>query len=199
MTLEHRGVASMSRLLPACFLCASALLAASRASATVPTPDEVLGFRPGADYKLADYATIVKYFRALDAGSERVVVRDIGETVEGRTMIAAFISSEANLAKLDRHREISRRLALARGLDEAQARALAAEGRGRGLDRLRPARERGRAVPARAGARVPGGHRGQRGDAPDPGLGHPAARPGHEPGRPGPRGELVRAQPRYAL
>src|SRR6185503_7696283 len=105
-------------------LIAGPLLGAS----PVPRPDDVLGFRPGADRKLADYATIVKYFRALDAASNRVTVREIGPTAEGRTMIAAFISSEANLRKLDRYKEIARRLALARGLDDAQARALAAEG-----------------------------------------------------------------------
>jgi hypothetical protein len=98
-------------------------------AARVPRPDDVLGFRPGTDRKLADYETIVKYFRALAASSDRVVVRDIGPTAEGRTMIAAFISSEANLRKLDHYRDVARRLALARGLDDAQARALAAEGR----------------------------------------------------------------------
>ena len=95
----------------------------------MPTPLQVLGFRPGADYKLADYELLVKYFRALDAASDRVRVVEIGPTAEGRTMIAALITSEANHRRLDRIREISRRLALARGLDEPQARALAAEGR----------------------------------------------------------------------
>jgi hypothetical protein len=99
------------------------------AAAAVPAPESVLGHRPGADYKLADYETLVKYFRALDAASPRVVVRDIGPTAEGRTMIAAIITSEANQGKLDRFREISQRLALARGLDDTTARALAAEGK----------------------------------------------------------------------
>jgi hypothetical protein len=114
-----------SGALLAASLIAGPLLGAS----PVPRPDDVLGFRPGADRKLADYATIVKYFRALDAASNRVTVREIGPTAEGRTMIAAFISSEANLKKLDRYKEIARRLALARGLDDTQARALAAEGK----------------------------------------------------------------------
>lgn len=106
-------------------LAASSLLAATR----VPAPEQVLGFRPGADYKLADYDLLVKYFRALDAASERVRVVEIGPTAEGRTMIAAVITSEANQRRLDRLRQISRSLALARGLDEPKARALAAEGR----------------------------------------------------------------------
>ena len=112
-------------LLLAAWLVAGPLHGAAR----VPRPEDVLGFRPGTDRKLADYETIVKYFRALAASSDRVVVRDIGPTAEGRTMIAALISSEANLRKLDHYRDVARRLALARGLDDAQARALAAEGR----------------------------------------------------------------------
>jgi len=95
----------------------------------VPRPEDVLGFRPGTDYKLADYATIVRYFRALDDASERVRLLEIGPSAEGRTMIAAVITSEANQARLERIREVSRRLALARGLTGEQARALAAEGR----------------------------------------------------------------------
>jgi hypothetical protein len=112
---------------------ALALLAAApasaRPSARVPEPKEVLGFQPGDDYKLADYQTIVRYFRALDAASDRVQVREVGATAEGRQMIVAVISSEENLRRLPRLTEISRRLALAKGLDDAQARALAAEGK----------------------------------------------------------------------
>jgi hypothetical protein len=113
----------------AAFLVACLIAGPLLGAPSVPRPDDVLGFRPGADRKLADYATIVKYFKALDATSDRVTVREIGPTAEGRTMIAAFISSEGNLRKLDRYQDISRRLALARGLDDAQARALADEGR----------------------------------------------------------------------
>jgi hypothetical protein len=113
----------------AAFLAACLIAGPLLGAPPVPRPDDVLGFRPGADRKLADYATIVKYFKALDAASDRVTVREIGPTAEGRTMIAAFISSEGNLRKLDRYKDISRRLARARGLDDAQARALAEEGR----------------------------------------------------------------------
>ena len=54
---------------------------------------------------------------------------DIGRTEEGRTQWMAVISSPENLAQLDRYRDISRRLALAEGLTDDQARALAAEGK----------------------------------------------------------------------
>jgi hypothetical protein len=108
---------------------AVSLAASAARAADPPKPEDVLGFRPGTDYKLAGYDAIVRYFRALDAASNRVAVFEIGPTAEGRTMIAAAITSEANLKKLDRYREISKKLALARGLTEAEARALAGEGR----------------------------------------------------------------------
>src|SRR5262245_42794246 len=115
---------------PRAALILASLLAASPArGAVVPKPEQVLGFRPGTDYKLAGYDAIVRYYRALDAASDRVKVLDIGPTAEGRTMIAAVITSEANQKKLARYREISRKLALARGLSDAEAHALAEEGK----------------------------------------------------------------------
>jgi hypothetical protein len=95
----------------------------------VPEPSDVFGFKPGDDYKLANHAQIVEYFRRLDAASDRVLVEEIGRTAEDRPLILAFISSEANLKNRARYKDISRQLALARGLDEAKARALAKEGK----------------------------------------------------------------------
>ena len=54
---------------------------------------------------------------------------EFGKTSEGRTMWMAIITSPENHKKLDRYKEISRRLALAEGLTEEEARALAAEGK----------------------------------------------------------------------
>lgn len=108
---------------------APAPAAAATAPARVPAPADVFGFQPGADYKLATHAQIVSYFRALDASSDRVVVEEIGRSVEGRPLILALISSEENLRNRERYREIARRLALARGVGEAEARRLAKDGR----------------------------------------------------------------------
>src|SRR5918996_2615420 len=95
--------------------------------ARVPEPADVFGFKPGTDYKLATHTQIVEYFKRLDAASDRVVVEEIGRTVENRPLILALISSEANLKNRARYKEVSRQLALARGLDEAKALALAKE------------------------------------------------------------------------
>jgi Zinc carboxypeptidase len=95
----------------------------------VPTPRDVLGFTPGDDYKLADFNQIRGYFEKLDAASERVIVTSAGKSTEGRDLLVAVISSEANLAQLERYRDISRRLALVRGLTDDEARSLAHEGK----------------------------------------------------------------------
>ncbi len=102
---------------------------AAIAQSNVPTPSEVLGFDLGADYTLADYTEIQRYFAVLDSASDRIVVEEIGRSTLDRPMLMALISSEANLAQLDRYRSISEQLALADNLTEQQARDLADEGR----------------------------------------------------------------------
>ncbi len=112
---------------------ATALLAvpAARtiAQSRLTTPQEALGFNIGDDYRLATYTQLDAYWRALARQSPRMVLREIGKTAEGRTQLMAVISSPENLKHLARYQEIARRLALADGLTDEQARALAAEGK----------------------------------------------------------------------
>ena len=95
----------------------------------VPTPESVLGFRPGADYKLATYDQSVDYFKRVAAGSKYVKLVEAGRTSQGRPMYFALVSSPDNLGKLDRYREIARRLAHPLGLTDAAARKLAHDGK----------------------------------------------------------------------
>ena len=95
----------------------------------VTSPKQQFGFNIGDDYKLATYTQFEQYFRKLATQSNRMKLVDIGKTAEGRTQLMAIISSPANLAKLDRYKEISRKLAFAEGLSESDARALAREGK----------------------------------------------------------------------
>ena len=99
------------------------------AQQTVPSPRDVLGFTPGEDYKLADFRQVQDYFQKLDAASDRVQVSSAGKSTEGNDILVALISSEANLARVDRYREISRTLAYVRGVSPEGARALAREGK----------------------------------------------------------------------
>jgi len=98
------------------------------ASDTVPTPEKVLGYVIGTPEKLTYSQDIYNYFRALEKTSPRVKVYSIGRSEEGREMILAVISDEANMARLDRLREITARLADPRKLSEAEAQQLIREG-----------------------------------------------------------------------
>ncbi|OOG60249.1 M14 family zinc carboxypeptidase [Rhodanobacter sp. C03] len=71
------------------------------ASASVPTPEKVLGHISGAPNYLPYSADVYRYFRALAAASPRVKVFTIGKTEEGREMIAVAIADESLLADLD--------------------------------------------------------------------------------------------------
>src|ERR1051325_2484733 len=105
-----------------------AAIPAARQSA-VPAPADVLGFTPGDDYKLADFSQVRDYFLKLDAASDRVQVSSAGLSTEGREMLVAGISSDDNLRNLAHYKDISRRLALVRGVSDEDARALARDGK----------------------------------------------------------------------
>ncbi len=101
----------------------------SRTSAQVTPPEEFLGYPVGADYKLTTYETAISYFELIAGESNRMVIREMGETEMGRTMQYAIISSAENIADLDRYREIAERLSLGRGVSPAEAERLADEGK----------------------------------------------------------------------
>ncbi len=98
------------------------------ASDTVPSPEKVLGYVIGTPEKLTYSTDIYKYLRTLERTSPRVKVFSMGRTEEGREMVLAVISDETHIARLDRYREITARLADPRKITEAEARSLIREG-----------------------------------------------------------------------
>ena len=106
-----------------------ALPATLPAQSNIPTPESVFGFAPGTDKKLANYEQVVEYFKKVDAASDRVRLVEAGKSAQGRTYTFALVSSKNNLDRLDKYREIARRLAHPDGLSEVEARALAKEGK----------------------------------------------------------------------
>src|SRR5438552_2192440 len=111
------------------FSASSAPMAQQAPRAKITTPKEAIGFNFGDDYQLANYKQIEAYWKTLDQESDRMVLHDMGKTAEGRTQWMAIVTSPENHRKLARYKEISRRLALAEGLTDDQARALAREGK----------------------------------------------------------------------
>ena len=103
--------------------------AAAAAQQGVPTPESVLGFRVGADFRLATYEESMAYFHRLDEASDRVQLVEVGRTSEGRPWHVALVSSPENLRGLERHRATAQRLAHPEGLTDEEARRMAREGK----------------------------------------------------------------------
>lgn len=97
--------------------------------AQVTKPEEYLGFKPGADFHLANYEQAIGYFEKIAAQTDRMRVFDMGPTSYGRRMKFAIISSGENMARLEHYKEINARLSLVRGVSEEEAEKLAEEGR----------------------------------------------------------------------
>jgi hypothetical protein len=95
----------------------------------VSSPKDVWGHNVGDDYFLANYKQEYDYFNLLAKQSNRIHIKDIGKSSEGRPMITAIVTAPANYPKLARYQEISRRLSLNEVKDDAEARALAKEGK----------------------------------------------------------------------
>jgi hypothetical protein len=103
---------------------------ASVAQTHITTPKEALGgSQPGDDYFLANYDQTTAYWKKLAAESDRMKLVSLGKSVQGRDIWMAIVSSPENLKKLDHYVDIDRRLALAKGLTDAEAHALAKEGK----------------------------------------------------------------------
>ncbi len=98
------------------------------AQVPVPSPASHFGFNIGDDYQLATYTQTEAYFKKLGA-SDRCKLIDIGTTEEGRHQYMLVVSSPENIKNLERYKKIAQQLARAEGLDDAGARALAAQGK----------------------------------------------------------------------
>ncbi len=99
------------------------------AQARVTTPLQQFGHNFGDDYFLANYKQISEYWLKLERESDRIHVVEIGKTAEGRPHYMAIVTSPENWKNITRLKEISRRMALAEGLTDADARAMSQEGK----------------------------------------------------------------------
>lgn len=99
-------------------------------SSKVPSPDKVLGYIAGTPNKLTYTKDINRYYRELAKSTPRVRVFSAPErSEEGREQLLLAVGDEATLAKLDRYKEITARLADPRQLSEFEAQKLIGEGK----------------------------------------------------------------------
>jgi hypothetical protein len=97
--------------------------------AELPSPEQFFGYQMGADRKLANWDKLLEYYQTLAKGAKNMRLVELGKSSEGRPYIALFITSPANLAKLDRLKQLNARLADPRGLSEAEAQKVITEAR----------------------------------------------------------------------
>lgn len=98
-------------------------------TAGVPTPKDVLGYVIGTPDKLTYTKDIYRYLRALEKSSPRIKTFDIGRSEEGRETLLVAVSDESNIARLERYKEITARLADPRKLTEEESAKLIDEGK----------------------------------------------------------------------
>lgn len=82
----------------------------------LPSPESVLGHRPGDDFFLATYDESLQYFKQLEQSTDKLRLVNVGQTSNGLEWQIALISSSENLARIDRYKQIAGQLAWARDL-----------------------------------------------------------------------------------
>ena len=109
-------------------LIALALLAqAAVAQAPVTSPEKFFGFQLGADRQMARWDKIVEYFALLEKESGgRLKVENMGPSTMGHPFLLVYITSPANMSRLERLRQVNTLLSDPRGLSEADAKKLVA-------------------------------------------------------------------------
>jgi hypothetical protein len=96
----------------------------------IPSPDKVLGYVIGTPNKLTYTKDIYRYYRELAKASPRIRVFTAPErSEEGKEQILIAVGEESTLAKLERYKDITAKLADPRGLSEAEAQRLIGEGK----------------------------------------------------------------------
>jgi hypothetical protein len=101
--------------------CTAIAAPSAQVAGTLPAPEAVFGHKMGADRELVDWPGLQKYFESIAAASDRVELVDAGPTTEGRRLIAAVVSSPANIKRLEEIRANSLKLADPRTLEDSDA------------------------------------------------------------------------------
>ena len=99
------------------------------ASSTVPSPMKFLGYAMGTPNKLTYTKDMYRYYRELARTSPRVKVWTVGKSEEGKEFLMVAVTDEANMAQLDKYKQITAKLADPRKITEAEAEQLIKDGK----------------------------------------------------------------------
>jgi Zinc carboxypeptidase len=100
------------------------------ASDKVPEPNKIIGYEVGTPGHLTYSKDLYRYYRELEKATSRVRVFTAPEkSEEGKEQLLIAVGDEAALAKLDRYKEITAKLADPRQITDAEADQLIGEGK----------------------------------------------------------------------
>ncbi|MFO7867297.1 MAG: M14 family metallopeptidase [Candidatus Aminicenantes bacterium] len=102
---------------------------ALQAQEKITPPEEYFGFQLGSDRNIARWDKIVDYYRLLERESGKIKVMNMGPSTMGHPFLVVVISSEDNLAGLDRLREVNAKISDPRGIAEEEIKPLVQEGK----------------------------------------------------------------------
>lgn len=77
---------------------------------SLPTPEDHFGHRIGADRELVSWQEAVEFYRMVGNASDRVNVREMGQSTDGRPFLLLEISSPETVADIDRYKALQQRL-----------------------------------------------------------------------------------------
>lgn len=86
------------------------LLAGSAWGQAIPTPAEHFGHQIGADRKLVGWDGSVEYMRMVGDRSDRVNVREMGLSTDGRPLLLLEISASGTVANIEEYKALQQRL-----------------------------------------------------------------------------------------
>jgi hypothetical protein len=92
------------------------------AAVTIPSPEQFIGFRAGADNKLARWDTVLEYMKAVAASSDRVRLHELGKTSGGNAFVFLEIASPATLRAVDQYKKLERTLYFQDGIPTTRER-----------------------------------------------------------------------------
>src|SRR5882757_6840376 len=124
MKMRWRG--RLALFLAACVLSAGETAWAQK----ITSPEEFFGFRMGSDKQMARWDKLVEYYELLEKQAKnRVKVVNMGPTTMGNPFLCVIVTSPANMAKLERLREINQKIVDPRGIGEEEIKRLVGEGK----------------------------------------------------------------------
>jgi Zinc carboxypeptidase len=92
----------------------------------IPSPESFLGYKLGEDMTL--YASVVDYFKTLDAASDKITMKEYGRTYENRPLYLLVVTSADNHRNLEAIRQEHLKLTDPAALPAAEAERIVSNG-----------------------------------------------------------------------